>query len=96
MWRSRDGRSTERSKGSADYGKRPDGRHGLLDGCFAGLREMGGWDNGQCVICGNLRYQRTGEKAGTDGPLITLIMDARNLRTAWTCGRARDETTGGA
>jgi hypothetical protein len=46
--------------------------------------------NGPHVICvaiwRNLRNLRTIEKADTKDPLITLIMDARNLRTARAYG----------
>jgi hypothetical protein len=58
------------------------------------------WENGQGVIRVNLRNLRTIEKAGTKGPLITLItliMDVRNLSVARACGKwARDGRTGGA
>jgi hypothetical protein len=52
------------------------------------LREMGArFDRERSVIRVNLRNLRTIVKAGTMGPLITLIMDARNLQTARACGR---------
>ncbi|MDR1231814.1 MAG: hypothetical protein LBK61_10490 [Spirochaetaceae bacterium] len=57
-------------------------------------------DSGQNVICGNLRNLRTIEKAGTNGPQITLItqiVDMRNLCVLRPCGKwARDETVGRA
>jgi hypothetical protein len=61
-------------------------------------------ENGRSVICvaiwRNLRNLLTIEKAGTNGPqitLITLIMDAHNLSVVRTCGRwPHNETTGRA
>jgi hypothetical protein len=61
------------------------------------FKSTGDWQNREsvicviCVICGHF------EKAGIKDPLITLIMDARDLRVARVCGKwARDETTGRA
>jgi hypothetical protein len=45
-----------------------DGRHGLWGAGFADLREMGArYDNGQSVICVNLRNLRTIEKNWYEG-----------------------------
>jgi hypothetical protein len=62
----------DNSRESLIPGREKSGRGGLLDGCFAGLREMGARrDNGQSVIRVNPRNLRTIAKAGTKSPLIT-------------------------
>jgi hypothetical protein len=58
------------------------------------------YDNGRSVISGNQRNQRTIEKAGTKGPLITLITQIEDMRVLCnlrTYGKwAQDVTTGEA